>query len=184
MRSIVNNVVYIIVGIVITLVLVEGAFPFISVHIYNRKHLLSISLDDRTSGIIGKNYNMLYLTIKNIHPKFTVEDINLNIDFSGAIENIIKVTDEGVFGYEDSKGQEALVFSSHDETVGKTSTNHRNIKIEKIFPDSELVLSIILKPNLEGNFFAPNKLTEAGTATYSISYSYKFWGTTVRRKIS
>ncbi len=180
---ILTHVLSALVGIFLTLIFAECMLPWISVHIRNRNHLLDIEVDDYASQITDGRYNILALKVKNIHSAFTIEDINLNVDLSDRIEKVIVGADEGVFSYQISKGQDAFAFNTQRDGIQEVPSNHRNIKIGKIFPKSFFVLSIFLTSKPEGNAFFPHGLTEPGSVKYTVDYSYKFWGATVRRKI-
>lgn len=170
------------IGFFLAVLLAEFLLPWVSINIVNREHLLDIQIRELPFLKESAKDRVLTLNLKNTHSAFSVEDINLNVGFPYRIEKII-VSDDGVLGYEISKGRDALSITTQDNKVEQVPSNHRNIKIRKLFPGSVLALSIFLDTKTEGNGEYAYNPSDLKSVKYSMEYSYKFWGATVRRKI-
>ena len=168
---------------IITLLFAEFLIPQFSIYVLHRDHLLNVKLYGPVNFPgMPQNTKKLTFAIENKDKAISLEDINIIIDTPEKIIEVSVSADEGIFEYQISKGMKATIYVNGQKTSNIPS-NHRNIKIRKIFPGSLFGLEIYTDTSQEGIEFAPRTGINSGKINYEIEYSYRYLGTTVRRKL-
>lgn len=171
----------VVISFFVGLFLNQSIIPFISKTLVHRNGLLDVKLTIKPIESVPENLVYYGFKLKNKDKDISLEDINITIDFQATIEKIEIGHDEGVFDYRIDIGNNPILYGKSARVV--IPTNHRNIKIRKLFPQGMLGLNCFIDRKHTGYEAAPNTGFEPNKTFYEIKYSYRYSGAVMRRSI-
>ncbi len=170
------------IGFLVGLCAVQSIIPFLSKNLIHRNELLDARLTIKSLEHVPKNLVLYCFKLKNKNNSISLEDINLVVDFQTTIDKIDIGHDEGVFDFTIGEGNLPILYNA--STTVPIPTNHRNIKIRRLFPQGMLGLNCFIDTKHTGYEAAPNTGFNPNKTFYKIEYSYQYLGATIRRNIT